>query len=76
MMAELAPLPGTLLTVVFSLADQLILKFITMTSESQPIRALCAHTKVTGKKYADSSGAPMVSSWQAEVMIIFSAFGI
>jgi hypothetical protein len=53
MMAELAPLPGTLLTVVFSLADQLILKFITMTSESQLIRALCAHTKVTGKKYAD-----------------------
>jgi hypothetical protein len=75
-MAESAPLPGILLIAAFCPVDQLILKFITMTSESQLIRALCAHIKVTGKRYADLNGAPMDNSLQAVVMIISSAFGI
>jgi hypothetical protein len=75
-MAELVPSPGTLLTVAFCQAGQLILKFITMTSGYQLARALCAHTKVTDKKYAALSGAPMDSSLLAAVMIIFYAFGI
>jgi hypothetical protein len=75
-MAESAPSPGILLIAAFCPVDQLILKFITMTSESQLIRALCAHIKDIGKRFADLNGAPMDNSLLAVVMIISYAFGI
>lgn len=75
-MAALAPLLGTLFIAVSFLADQLTLRFTTMISEYQQVRALCAHIKATGKKFADLSGVLMASSWLAEGTIIFSVFGI
>lgn len=74
-MGESAPLLGTLLTAVSFPVDQLTLKFITMTSEYQQVRASCAHIRATDKKFAALSGVPMDSSWLAEAMITFSVFG-
>ena len=61
-MAALAPLLGTLFTAVSFLADRLTLRFTTMISEYQQVRASCAHIKATDKKFVDLSGVLMASS--------------